>query len=141
MPSIRQLSTIISFCAGEGRGREECRERPFRQPGLCPVYALVSVLPPRRATVATPIEPPSFRSGAQPQDWTTYQEAAVRPLYEAVFDRLGLTASTRLLDVGCGAGLAAQLAASRGARVWGLDASAAMLEIARSRVPEGEFRL
>lgn len=91
--------------------------------------------------MATPLEPPSFRWGAQPQDWTTYQEAAVRPLYEAVFDRLGLTAGTRLLDVGCGAGLAAQLAASRGARVWGLDASAVMLEIARSRVPEGEFRL
>ena len=90
--------------------------------------------------MATP-EPSSFRWGAQPQDWTTYQEAAVRPLYEAVFDRLGLTASTRLLDVGCGAGLAAQLAASRGARVWGLDVSAVMLEIARSRVPEGEFRL
>ena len=81
---------------------------------------------------------PSFRWGAQPQNWTTYQEAAVRPLYEAVFDRLGLTAGTRLLDVGCGAGLAAQLAVSRGARVWGLDASAVMLEIARSRVPEGE---
>jgi len=91
--------------------------------------------------VATPIGPPSFRWGAQPQDWTTYQETAVRPLYEAVFDHLGLTAGTRLLDVGCGAGLAAQLAASHGARVWGLDASATMLEIARSRVPEGEFRL
>jgi trans-aconitate methyltransferase len=86
--------------------------------------------------VATPIEPPPFRWGAQPQDWTTYQETGVRPLYEGVFDRLGLTAGTCLLDVGCGAGLAAQLAASRGARVWGLDASAAMLEIARSRVPE-----
>lgn len=91
--------------------------------------------------MATPIEPPSFRWGAQPQDWTTYQETAVRPLYEAVFDQLGLTADTRLLDVGCGAGLAAQLAASRGARIWALDASAALLEIARSRVPEGEFRL
>jgi SAM-dependent methyltransferase len=91
--------------------------------------------------VATPIEPLSFRWGAQPQEWTTYQETAVRPLYEAVFDQLGLTAGTRLLDVGCGAGLAARLGASRGARVWGLDASDALLEIARSRVPEGEFRL
>jgi hypothetical protein len=55
--------------------------------------------------VATPIEPPPFRWGAQPRDWTTYQETGVRPLYEAVFDRLGLTAGTCLLDVGCGAGL------------------------------------
>src|SRR5262249_46434950 len=66
---------------------------------------------------------------------------AVGPRYEGVFDELGLTADTRLLDVGCGAGLAAQLAASRGARIWALDASAALLEIARSRVPAGEFRL
>jgi hypothetical protein len=135
----------ISFCTGgkgqEGRAGGECRERPLRQPGLCPAYALVSVLAPRRGAVATPIEPPSFRWGAQPQEWTTYQETAVRPLYEAVFDQLGLSAGTRLLDVGCGAGLAVQLAASRGARVWALDASAALLEIARSRVPEGEFRL
>ena len=95
----------------------------------------------RRPHIRRQGSPPSFRWGARSQDWTTYQETAVRPLYEAVFDELGLTADTRLLDVGCGAGLAAQLAASRGARVWGLDVSAALLEIARSRVPEGEFRL
>lgn len=48
---------------------------------------------------------------------------------------------TRLLDVGCGSGLAAQLAAGRGARVSGLDASPGLPEIARERVPTGDFRV
>ena len=48
-------------------------------------------------------------------------------------------AGTEMLDVGCGSGLAAQIAARRGARVCGLDASPALLEVARSRVPDGEF--
>ena len=46
---------------------------------------------------------------------------------------------TELLDAGCGAGLAAQLAAERGAVVSGLDATSALLAIAAERVPNGEF--
>jgi ubiquinone/menaquinone biosynthesis C-methylase UbiE len=45
-----------------------------------------------------------------------------------------LAGSTRLLDVGCGTGRFAVLAAARlGARVWGVDPSAAMLERARAQ--------
>lgn len=42
-------------------------------------------------------------------------------------------------DVGCGAGLAAQLAARRGAVVSGLDATPELLAIAAERVPNGAF--
>jgi ubiquinone/menaquinone biosynthesis C-methylase UbiE len=37
--------------------------------------------------------------------------------------------------------MAAQIAAERGAVVTGIDASSMLLEIARSRVPNGDFRV
>ena len=44
----------------------------------------------------------------------------------------------RVLDVGCGTGvLAAALAEREAARVWGIDAEPAMLDVARARVPAG----
>ena len=55
--------------------------------------------------------------GARPRDWAEVQEGQVRPLYDAVLDDLRIGEGARLLDVGCGAGLATQLAAERGARV------------------------
>jgi ubiquinone/menaquinone biosynthesis C-methylase UbiE len=63
----------------------------------------------------------------------------VRPVYDAVFERTGIGPGTRYLDLGCGAGMAAQVAAGRGAKVSGLDAAEALLAIARDRVPEGDF--
>lgn len=52
----------------------------------------------------------------------------------------GIGAGTDYLDAGCGAGMAAMLAAEAGARVAGFDAAEALLAIARRRVPEGDFR-
>jgi ubiquinone/menaquinone biosynthesis C-methylase UbiE len=49
--------------------------------------------------------------------------------------------STRLLDVGCGAGRFCQIARDRGARVAELDATPAFIEIARERVPDGAFEV
>jgi SAM-dependent methyltransferase len=49
-------------------------------------------------------------------------------------------ARTAVLDIGCGSGLFCELAAKRGAQVSGLDASELLLEIARVRVPRGDFR-
>ena len=44
----------------------------------------------------------------------------------------------RVLDVGCGTGrLVAALAERYGAKVWGVDPSPGMLDVARSRVPRG----
>jgi SAM-dependent methyltransferase len=79
--------------------------------------------------------------GARARDWAEVADRQTRPAYEAVLQRADVGDGTVYLDVGCGAGLAAQLAAERGARVSGLDASEAFLAIARERVPEGDFRL
>jgi SAM-dependent methyltransferase len=64
----------------------------------------------------------------------------MQPVYERVFAEAGVGAGTKLLDVGCGPGLAAHLAAKRGAQVSGLDAAEASLDIARERTPAGDFR-
>lgn len=78
--------------------------------------------------------------GAAADDWAEVQEPLAAPLYEATFDAIGVTDGTRLLDAGCGAGLAVQLAAKRGAIVSGFDASDGLLRVARSRLPEADLR-
>ncbi|HXF64694.1 MAG TPA: class I SAM-dependent methyltransferase [Caldilineaceae bacterium] len=79
--------------------------------------------------------------GARARDYANLAEEAFRPLYETVFDATGVGAETRLLDVGCGPGLAAYLAARRGAQVAGIDAAETSVAIARERTPEGDFRV
>jgi SAM-dependent methyltransferase len=79
--------------------------------------------------------------GARARDWAEIEDENSRPLFEAVLDLTRVRDGTRLLDVGCGSGLACAIAAGRGAHVSGLDASPGLLEIARERVPAGEFRL
>jgi ubiquinone/menaquinone biosynthesis C-methylase UbiE len=53
----------------------------------------------------------------------------------------GDTSGQRLLDVGTGTGRAALLFAQRGARVMGVDASAAMLAMARQRAMQKGLRI
>jgi SAM-dependent methyltransferase len=78
--------------------------------------------------------------GARAQDWADIQEGQFRPAYEAVFKQLGLAATTAYCDLGCGAGMAAMIAARGAARVAGLDAAENLLALARARVPAGDFR-
>ena len=78
--------------------------------------------------------------GVQARNWADLMEKLSLPIYHVVFDKTNVGRGTRLLDVGCGAGLAAQLAAQLGAQVTGIDASAALIEIAGERVPHGDFR-
>jgi SAM-dependent methyltransferase len=78
--------------------------------------------------------------GVRAQDWADFMEGTVRPVFEAVLERTHVGPGTRYLDVGCGSGMAAQMAAARGAEVAGIDAAEAMLAIARSRLPAGDFR-
>jgi SAM-dependent methyltransferase len=52
--------------------------------------------------------------------------------------RLGDLRGRRVLDVGCGTGtLAAWLSEHAAAKVWGVDPSPEMLEVARTKVPRG----
>lgn len=59
----------------------------------------------------------------------------------ACLDLLGDVSGRDVLDVACGPGLYAEELVARGARVVGLDQSARMVELARERVPGGEFRV
>jgi SAM-dependent methyltransferase len=77
--------------------------------------------------------------GARAHDWAHIQEGTCKPVYSAIFDRVGLQRDTAYLDVGCGSGVAMQVAFERGACVSGLDAAENLLAIARTRVPDGTF--
>lgn len=79
--------------------------------------------------------------GARAPDWAYLMEPYARPANDAVFDRTGVSAGTTLLDIACGSGYAAMVAARRGAVVSGLDAAERLLVIARARTPDGDFRL
>jgi SAM-dependent methyltransferase len=78
--------------------------------------------------------------GARAADWAYLWEPFLRPANDIVFDKAGVGQGTLLLDIGCGSGYAAMVAAQRGATVAGLDAAAGLLAIARLRVPAGDFR-
>lgn len=77
--------------------------------------------------------------GLRATDWATIQEPQCAPAYHAVFKKGAVGPGTRLLDAGCGAGLALELAVQLGAEVSGFDASAALLDIARNRLPKVSF--
>lgn len=59
--------------------------------------------------------------GARALEWAYLLEPYALPANDLLFDRLGVVAGARLLDVACGSGLAAVTASRRGARVAGLD--------------------
>jgi SAM-dependent methyltransferase len=79
--------------------------------------------------------------GTSARDWAEIQEGQVRAAYEAVLAHCGVGPGHDYLDAERGAGMAAQMASVRGARVAGLDAADALLAIARERVPDGDFRV
>lgn len=82
--------------------------------------------------------------GARPRDWAETWEGPAgygRPAYEFVLEEAGIGPGTSVLDVGCGAGRFARMAADMGAEVAGLDAADGLVEIAAEQVPEGDFRV
>ncbi|MFF5474273.1 SAM-dependent methyltransferase [Streptomyces achromogenes] len=89
-----------------------------------------------RQHVAHAADPaPRVDLSARARDWSEIQERMLVPLYEAVYDRLGVGPGSRLLDLRCGAGLALLLAASRGAAVTGVDSAfPERLALARARL-------
>ncbi len=69
--------------------------------------------------------------GTDPRAWADHAEAHNRPLFEAVLDAAHVGGGTRVLDVGCGSGLALVLADGRGAVPSGIDISPGLLGVAR----------
>ena len=78
--------------------------------------------------------------GAAARDWAEIAEPGQIPFYDAAHHAIAINPGTRLLDVGCGAGLALQLAVKRGASVSGIDASTGLLEVAKERLPDADLR-
>ena len=82
--------------------------------------------------------------GERARDWADVLEGWNGwgiPLYRHVLERVPVGSETNLLDVGCGAGRFCRIAADRGAQVAGIDAADSLIEIARERVPDGDFRV
>jgi SAM-dependent methyltransferase len=77
--------------------------------------------------------------GARAKDWADIQEGCCQGVYEEALNKVTLGRHTAVLDVGCGAGMASQMAFEHGANVSGLDASPELLSIAQHRVPDGRF--
>jgi SAM-dependent methyltransferase len=81
---------------------------------------------------------------ARAEDWAQTWEGPHgwgQPVYTHVLKSAQVGPGSRLLDCGCGAGRFPRLAADRGASVAGLDAASRLIEIARRRVPDGDFRV
>lgn len=79
--------------------------------------------------------------GARADDWAAKAEPTTAPLWEALLAACEVGRGTRLLDLGCGGGGLATLAAAAGASVSGIDASENLVAIARRRLPSSDFRV
>ena len=77
--------------------------------------------------------------GAAAEDWTAHQEASSLPLWRDVLQAVGAGPGVKLLDAGCGAGGACVEAAKLGCEVTGVDASRALLAVARHQLPGARF--
>jgi SAM-dependent methyltransferase len=77
--------------------------------------------------------------GHRAHDWAANEDQQA-PAYEEAIRRIGIDPGDRILDVGCGSGAFLRLAAEHGAEPFGLDASEALLAIARGRLPDADLR-
>lgn len=96
------------------------------------------------ATTETPAKLQGDLWGERARDWADVMEGWDGwgvALYRHVLERVPVTGATRLLDVGCGAGRFCRIAADRGAEVAGIDASGALVGIARERIPVADLRV
>ena len=78
--------------------------------------------------------------GARPADWALNEDQQV-PTYEAALGRVGLEPGQAVLDIGCGVGAFLRLVAAHGGRAFGLDASVALIDVARRRLPGADLRV
>jgi SAM-dependent methyltransferase len=78
--------------------------------------------------------------GARPADWALSEDQQT-PTYETALERVRLEPGQLVLDIGCGVGAFLRLVSERGARPFGLDASAALIDLARERLPDADLRV
>src|ERR1700722_10186207 len=79
--------------------------------------------------------------GRRSVEFATLSEPANCREYLALHQLLDVTRGDQLLDIACGAGLAVELAALRGAQCAGIDASERLINIARDRSPNADLRI
>lgn len=82
---------------------------------------------------------PDFGRLAEAYDRVRPTDANWWEVYSRVSERATLR-GRRVLDVGCGTGRLSAALVEDGARVWGVDASAEMLAVAKTKVPNGGFK-
>jgi cyclopropane fatty-acyl-phospholipid synthase-like methyltransferase len=70
--------------------------------------------------------------GARPADWALSEDQQT-PTYDAALTRVDFEPGQLVLDIGCGVGAFLRLIVERGGQAFGLDASKALLELARHR--------
>jgi SAM-dependent methyltransferase len=78
--------------------------------------------------------------GARPADWALSEDQQT-PTYEAALARVDLKPGQSVLDIGCGVGAFLRLVAERGGTAFGLDASEALLELARRPLPGADLQV
>ena len=79
--------------------------------------------------------------GRRASEFATLSEPANTREYLCVHQHLGVAQGDRLLDMACGAGLAIELAAIRGALCAGIDASNRLVAVAQDRSPSADIRV
>lgn len=76
-----------------------------------------------------------------------YADKSASSLYNAYYERPAMITllppldGRRILEAGCGGGALARYLVASGAHVTGVDASPALIQVARQRVPDGDFRV
>ena len=79
--------------------------------------------------------------GRKAADFASLSEPANCREYVGLHQALTVGDGDRLLDLACGAGLAVELAAIRGAQCAGIDASPRLVDVARDRSPDADLRV
>src|SRR5215207_6053125 len=78
--------------------------------------------------------------GARPGDWALSEDQQT-PTYDAALEHVALSPGEHVLDIGCGVGAFLRLVTDRQARASGIDASEALIELARKRLPDADLRV
>jgi SAM-dependent methyltransferase len=79
--------------------------------------------------------------GHRANDWACLFEHYATETILAIFDAIGASAGTSLLDIACGSGLAVRFADARGIHAAGIDAAEPLVDIARARTPDADLRV